>query len=188
MIDARLSEREIGRTELLLFAPNIRCRGGQNTTSVVSVVQLLLLMVHGCGGTHASRVEGDRAASVASVQGATVSTPLLLHEISLGVVPRGGRREFIARLANTTKVPVRWTALRTSCDCLTIVASKSGLDPGDDMLARICLNAETRAEFVGNLAVEVTALAKSGAEVLRFNVLAQVVPESEITFPHETMK
>jgi hypothetical protein len=110
------------------------------------------------------------------------TAPLLLPEVNVGVIPRGGRREFVARLTNPSNRTVRWSVLRTSCKCLSVIAGKNWLDPSDDVLARISLHAPDEARFVGNLAIEVTALSPDGTEVVRFNVLAEVVPEHELAF------
>ncbi|MGH7192759.1 MAG: hypothetical protein ACREJM_04395, partial [Candidatus Saccharimonadales bacterium] len=56
------------------------------------------------------------------------------------------------------------------------------IDPREDILAAVGLDLGERAAFLGNLAVEVTAEAPDGSETFRFNVLAQVVPESELAF------
>lgn len=56
------------------------------------------------------------------------------------------------------------------------------LAPGDNMLAKISYDGSERPGFVGNLAVEVTALASDHTEILRFSVLAEIVPEGEVAF------
>ncbi len=65
---------------------------------------------------------------------------------------------------------MRWTALRTSCDCLSVVAARNSLEPSDDVLAKISYDGSERPEFVGNVAIEVTAVAPDGTEVFRFDV------------------
>ena len=136
---------------------------------------LLWLSTQGCGRW------GDSGNSGGGISRAD-KFPLVLREVNLGVVPRAGRREIIARLANPTDWLLRWAVLRTSCPCLSVTAGKNELDPIDDVLARICFDAREQPAFSGNLAVEVTAVGSDGTEVFRFDVLAEIVPEDELAF------
>jgi hypothetical protein len=56
------------------------------------------------------------------------------------------------------------------------------------MLARISFDRGERRDFVGNLAVEVTACSETGADILRFNILAEVVSEDELAFCDEVRR
>ncbi|MGH7134139.1 MAG: hypothetical protein ACREHD_00275 [Pirellulales bacterium] len=62
------------------------------------------------------------------------------------------------------------------------MASNNAIDPRDDVLARVSLDVGDRRQFVGNLALEVTAASPDGTDAFRFNVLAEVVPEEELAF------
>lgn len=153
----------------------IACRKTRRGCHLAAAAAMLALSTQGCGGSPGSGA-GDDAPPIAD------SSPLVLRQVNLGVVPRAGRQEVIARLANPTDRSVRWSALGTTCECLSVIVQKEALEPCDDMLVKICLDLRETPEFVGNLAVEVTALGPDGADAFRFDVLGQVVPEGELAF------
>lgn len=133
---------------------------------------LLCVCIHGC-----IRVDDPRSGNDA----AAATTPVF-RDVNLGILRRAPRREMVIRLANRTRRPVPCTELRTSCGCLSVVANKTSIDPSDDALAMVRLDLADRPGFVGNLAVEATAVDSDGAESFRFNVLAEVVPEDDLAF------
>lgn len=143
--------------------------------------RLLWTCTLGCGGSRDSGSIAHAPTPAATARNAS----LVLPEVNLGVVERGGKRELVTRLSNPTDRSMQWTALRTSCDCLSVIAAKNSLEPSDDVFAKISYDGGERPEFVGNLAVAVTALAPDGAEVFRFDVRAQIVPEEELAFCDE---
>lgn len=154
----------------------------------VTAATIFWVCAQGCGDGYDSRRTGGSPAPARDASGPSSGAPLALGDVILGVMPRSGRREFIARLTNPTNRTVRWSALRTSCDCVSVIASKSVLKPRDDMLARISFDRGERRDFVGNLAVEVTACSETGADILRFNILAEVVSEDELAFCDEVRR
>lgn len=149
---------------------------GRHTYRAVAVLMCLCALGCGSGGDLAS------IGSAPTPLTAARRAPLLLPEVRLGVIPRAGKREFIARLSNPTGRSLRWAVLRTSCTCLSVIAGKNTLEPSDDVLASVSFDGGERSEFVGNVAIEVTALGLDGAEVFRFDVLVEIVPEDEVAF------
>lgn len=144
-------------------------------SSAMVAGSMLLLAGHGCGAAGDSRHDGSSPASAYSAR-------LSLRDVNLGVVPRGGRREIFMRLANPTAQVLRWSKLRTTCPCLSVVVDKNALEPSGDAFAKVSLDSSKQPQFVGNLSIEVTAIGSDGAEVFRFDVRAEVVPEDELAF------
>lgn len=143
-------------------------RGAAATT-----VAMVWLSAQGCGSPAESRSAGKATSQDAA---------LVLREVNLGVIPRSGGRAIVARLANPTSRTVEWSAFRTSCDCVSVIADRNVLRPNDDVLAMVSFDGRERPSFVGNLAIEVTAVDSNDAKAFRFDVLAEVVPEDELAF------
>lgn len=158
----------------------VRVRRGNRAMARGPLTAALLCgCIHGCVRTHDPPSASDAATGTAA---------RVFRDVNLGVIGRAARREMVIRLANGSHSSVRCGEFRTSCDCLSVVANKASIDPSDDALATLRLDLASRPEFVGHLAVEVTAAADDSAEAIRFNVLAEVVPEGELAFCAETAK
>ena len=113
-------------------ASTLLTRRGCSRKLALAPVGILCYCAPGCGASRDSRAAGRRP-----VPTRRDDAPLLLPDVNLGVIPRGGKRELIARLINATDKSIHWAALRTSCDCLSVIAAKNSLEPSDDVLAKI---------------------------------------------------
>jgi len=152
--------------------------------SHVGLVTLAMLSLcgKGCSERRDSRAGIIAATPAESVLTSKENLPLVFREVTLGVIPRAGSRETVTRLTNPTNRTIRWSKLRTSCGCLSVVSSTNVIAPREDAFAKICLDVGEEPEFVGSLALEVTAVGSDGADAFRFDVRAEVVPETELTF------
>lgn len=112
----------------------------------------------------------------------SANAPLVLREVNLGVIPRAGRAVAVTRLVNPTGQPLSWSSLGASCPCVSVVAHSNELQAHDDTFAKIFFDGSESPRFLGSVAVEVRALASDGAEVFRFDVRGEVVPEDELAF------
>jgi hypothetical protein len=110
--------------------------------------------------------------SRASADVLVVSDPRL----DFGELPQGSYQEKTFTVTNTSSLPVRLTAIESTCPCLTFQLEKSVLAAGEDARVVAQLNLGKEPDYVGRLGVDVVGGTDIKDVRFRLVITVRVIP------------
>jgi hypothetical protein len=156
-----------------MIASRFNPRPGRNSCQLLKLPLLCLflaLITSGC--------TKDGAPSIAvRTTSRQVEVDPFNFEIDLGVLHQGESRVHRCWINNDSTVALEIARFKPSCECLSASIDDHVLLPGEKTLITIRLDGEHDSDFIGSLAVVVTAVARNGRVLGQFTTSIEVIAE-----------